>query len=135
MISLLALAGLAAPQSGNLYPTKQRDVANTSTYSAQGLAAGRAVSYRRSGHAKPVQRRIIPEIHQFARGDLIHGFDPDIDRLELDYPAASGVPVVTVTDFPDGTGASVALNGVVVADVIGAQGLAVTRIVLCPVAS
>ena len=71
-----------------------------------------------------------PETLDFNRGDLITGFDPATDVLELEYSAALGLPEVTVTDFADGSGASIALNGVVVADVEGAQGLAPEAVVL-----
>ncbi len=63
------------------------------------------------------------ETIDMARGDAISAFNPKSDTLELEYTAALGSPEVSITDFADGTGASVALNGVVVADVTGAQGL------------
>jgi hypothetical protein len=64
-----------------------------------------------------------PDIFDYNRGDMIAGFDPSSDLIELEYTASLGVPDVTITDFADGSGASIALNGVVVADVTGAQGL------------
>jgi len=64
-----------------------------------------------------------PAIFDIDRGETIAGFDPAQDQLELEYTASLGLPEITVTDFPDGTGASIALNGVAVADVPGAQGL------------
>ncbi|NOX39050.1 MAG: hypothetical protein GXP05_00595 [Alphaproteobacteria bacterium] len=73
------------------------------------------------------------ETHDLVRGETIIGFDPDTDLIELEYSAALGTPDVTIADFPDGTGASVALNGVVVADVAGASGLDISSVVLRPV--
>lgn len=77
----------------------------------------------------------VPETNvlEFARGDTVSGFDGATDILELEYTSSLGSPDVTVTDFPDGTGASVALNGVVVADVAGAQGLDPESVVLIAV--
>lgn len=72
-------------------------------------------------------------ILEFARGDAVSGFDGATDVLELEYTSALGPPDVTVTDFPDGSGASVAMNGVVVADVAGAQGLDPDNIILIAV--
>lgn len=72
------------------------------------------------------------ETLEFSRGEELTGFDTDSDVLELEYAKALGPPDVTVTDFADGTGASVALNGVVVADVVGAQGLCAEDVVLVP---
>ena len=56
----------------------------------------------------------------------IRDFNPAEDTLVIDYlPADYAVaPTVTVTDFADGTGADILLDGVVVASVTGAQGLA-----------
>ena len=71
-----------------------------------------------------------PETLDFERGARITGFDPARDVLELEYSAALDAPEVTITDFPDGTGASVALNGVVVADIEGAQGLSPESVIL-----
>lgn len=73
------------------------------------------------------------ESQDYQRGDRIAGFDPRTDTLELEYTRALGRPEVTVSDFADGTGASIALNGVVVADVAGAQGLSPESIVLVAV--
>lgn len=63
------------------------------------------------------------ERFDFDRGDRIDGFDLRSDILELEYTAALGTPEITINDFPDGSGASIALNGVVVADISGAKGL------------
>lgn len=87
-------------------------------------------------NGKSIPRAELPETLEtldFERGALVSGFDPARDVLELEYSAALGAPEVTITDFPDGTGASVALNGVVVADVRGAQGLPPQAVILKPV--
>ncbi|NOX72450.1 MAG: hypothetical protein GXP03_02085 [Alphaproteobacteria bacterium] len=73
------------------------------------------------------------ETLDFERGDTILSFNASTDILELEYTATLGVPAVSVTDFADGTGASIALNGVVVADVAGAQGLDPQSVNLLPV--
>ncbi len=72
------------------------------------------------------------ETYEFTRGDEVSGFDPKTDLIELEYASALGMPDVSVSDFADGTGASVALNGVVVADIAGAQGLSASDVVLIP---
>lgn len=73
----------------------------------------------------PAQTPVLTpaETVDLARGDAISSFNPRVDLLELEYTAAMGMPEVTIMDFADGSGASIALNGVVVADVAGAQGL------------
>ena len=56
----------------------------------------------------------------------ITDFDPAEDVLSLfisDDPGMTTDPVISVTDFTDGTGADIAMDGVVVASVEGAQGL------------
>jgi Ca2+-binding RTX toxin-like protein len=56
-------------------------------------------------------------------------FNQAEDKLQLTYdPENTPSPVVTVTDFTDGTGADILINGQVVARVIGAQGLDVSAI-------
>ncbi len=74
-----------------------------------------------------------PDAFDLARGGTIEGFTPGTDIIELEYVRALGAPAVSVTDLPDGSGASIALNGVVVADVPGAAGLDPSSIVLVPV--
>lgn len=74
-----------------------------------------------------------PDILDYERGDAVTGFNPATDSLELEYSAALGKPDVTIEDFADGSGASIALNGVVVADVDGAQGLDPASIILTAV--
>jgi hypothetical protein len=87
-------------------------------------------------HANAVAAQHSPqsiETLDLARGETIIGFDPETDLIELEYASALGTPEVTIADFPDGTGASVALNGVVVADVAGASGLDMSSVVLLAV--
>ncbi len=64
---------------------------------------------------------------------MIAGFDPATDILELEYTAAMGEPEVSLIEFEDGSGMSVALNGVVVADVENAPDLDASNVVLMPV--
>lgn len=55
---------------------------------------------------------------------LISDFDPAEDVIEVMYdPALTPDPVITVVDFPDGSGADILLNGEVVLKANGAQGL------------
>jgi hypothetical protein len=68
----------------------------------------------------------------FARGDTIPGVAPD-DVIEIEFSRSLGAPEVTVADLPDGSGAQVALNGVVVADLPGAAGFDPSHIILVPV--
>jgi Ca2+-binding RTX toxin-like protein len=59
----------------------------------------------------------------------IDDFNPSEDKLRLTFdPENTPNPVVTVTDFTDGTGADISINGQVVARVVGAQGLDVSVI-------
>jgi len=74
-------------------------------------------------HVQSDQNSIAINQVDLDRGSEIDVFDPDNDVLEVEYTAALGLPEVTVIDFEDGTGASIALNGVAVVDVAGAQGL------------
>ena len=75
---------------------------------------------------------LVPDTTDFARGDTIPGVSPD-DVVEIEYARSLGAPEVTVTDLPDGSGAQVALNGVVVADLPGAAGFDPSNIILVPV--
>jgi hypothetical protein len=57
-------------------------------------------------------------------------FNPSEDTLELEYTASNDpdtgepiVPELSVTNLADGTGASIAIDGVIVAEVTGAQNL------------
>lgn len=69
---------------------------------------------------------------------IVSDFDATQDTLEIEYsPAfdAGGAeipPLVEVTNFDDETGASVSLNGTVVAQIIGAQNLDPNSVVLVP---
>ncbi len=66
-------------------------------------------------------------------GDItaeVFGFDPENDVVELEHPLAHDNPTVTVTDFSDGGGAFIALDGIVVAEVNGAQGLKPANVLL-----
>jgi len=76
---------------------------------------------------------VPPDKVDLARGDVIDGFDPARDVIELEYSGALETPDVSVRDFDDGSGASVSLNGVVVAEVEGAAGLDASSILLRPV--
>ncbi len=128
MISFLALSGMAAYGLGGIVTETQDTTAkktNALRYSANPI--GSETGFPGFDLAEGAG------VFDFARGDLITGFDPAYDILELEYAAAMGRPEVTVINFPDGTGASIALNGVVVADVEGAQGLDPRRVILQPV--
>lgn len=64
----------------------------------------------------------------------VQEFDPAEDRIEITFdPAQSSDPVVGVEDFADGTGAAITLDGAVVLNVMGAQGLDPAEIDLRPV--
>ncbi|MBO6602489.1 MAG: hypothetical protein JJ938_06175 [Roseicyclus sp.] len=55
---------------------------------------------------------------------LISDFDPAEDVIEVMFdPALTPDPVITVVDFPDGSGADILLNGELVLKANGAQGL------------
>jgi Ca2+-binding RTX toxin-like protein len=60
----------------------------------------------------------------------ITDFDQSADSLIIDYRAAdfAVVPTVTVVDFTDGTGADILMDGVLVAQVTGAQGLSASSV-------
>ena len=63
------------------------------------------------------------------KSTVITDFDQSEDRLVLAYDASeTATPIVEVVDFADGTGADIFLNGVKVASVTGAAGLAVGQI-------
>jgi hypothetical protein len=132
MMSLLALSGFVAYGLGGLTDDFS-DADDAPEDFADETFLGDAGLVHASGDlVHPDPEGEPSEIFEFARGDLITGFDPDHDVLELEYTASLGQPDITVTDFQDGTGASVALNGVVVADIVGAQGLDPADIVLTP---
>jgi len=73
------------------------------------------------------------EIFDFQRGDMIFGFDPECDILEIEYSAAKGVPHVTVSTSPDDSGVLISMNGAVMAEIIGIDALDRANIVLLPV--
>lgn len=73
------------------------------------------------------------ETLSFERGDLVQGFDPRTDTLELEYTKALGVPEISLSEMPDGMGTLVAMNGVVVAELVGVKGLSAKKIVLIAV--
>lgn len=133
MMSLFALTGLATYGFGGVVPDPiPADAADGDVHGELDVHGGDA------GGAAPdlladYAPNAAPDIYDFARGDMIAGFDPRYDVLELEYSRAMGTPEVTVINFADGTGASVALNGVVVADIEGAQGLDPALIMLRPV--
>lgn len=79
------------------------------------------------GQAEPL------ETLDFSRGELIEGFDPSRDILELEYTVSLGTPDIIVSELPDGDGVSVAMNGFVVAQLDGAFGLNAQNVVLVPV--
>jgi hypothetical protein len=63
----------------------------------------------------------------------ITDFDRDADLIELVYdPEQVEDPTVDVVGFPDGTGATILLNGAPILDVVGAQGLDPAEVVLTP---
>ena len=70
------------------------------------------------------------QVRNFTRGEMIMGFDPATDTVELDCYAAEGLPKVSVTDFPDGAGAEIRLNGSLVANVEGAAVLRPENVIL-----
>lgn len=127
MLSLFSLAGFGAGStavSGDYVPDEEF------LYQSEGWA--------QSGDAGMAENLLhtddeADETENYQRGDRISGFNPKTDTLELEYTRALGQPEISVTDFADGTGASIALNGVVVADVAGAQGLNPASIVLVAV--
>jgi len=132
MISFMALSGLVSYGLGGLVPEAPND-----DFDDDAATADTLLNIEAQDHGidllDPAEPEPQAEIFDFARGDLITGFDPDNDALELEYSAAMGRPEITVTDFSDGTGASIALNGVVVADVQGAQGLDPADVILTAV--
>jgi len=98
-------------------------------YAAQINTAGRRSGAAAAAISKPLllehptTRGHTATLAEFDRGDLIRGFDPDIDILELEYCKSLATPEITVLDFANGTGASVALNGVVIANLPGVEWL------------
>jgi hypothetical protein len=64
----------------------------------------------------------------------ITDYNPADDSLTIDYNAADYAvpPVVTVNDFADNTGADIYLDGVLVASVTGAQGIAAGSVSVQP---
>ncbi len=125
MMSLLALTGLAGFEFGGLGDGDDDDAAIHADDVGEFSSETDLLDMDATG--------TDAEVLDFVRGDLVEGFDPATDTLELEYSAALGPPEVTVTDFSDGTGAAVALNGVVVAAVQGAQGLDPAEVALTPV--
>jgi hypothetical protein len=129
MMSLMALAGFAfgSVDSGDALDESEEDFLYEQEGWAQNVAHHNLVDdVNLHDDAVAVSNTATSEISEtldFDRGDMITGFVSGSDQIELEYTASLGVPNVTVTDFADGTGASIALNGVVVADVAGAQGL------------
>jgi len=66
------------------------------------------------------------------RGEVITGFVPGTDILELEYSPALGEPEITIADWEGGNGSMVAINGVVVAEIEGVQGLGAEDVRLVP---
>jgi hypothetical protein len=125
MISLMALAGFAFGEAEAV--DTDTDQTDDYLYEQDLQQQGDLID--------PLQAQSASDFEtlDFERGDTILSFNASSDVLELEYTASLGVPDVSVTDFPDGTGASIALNGVVVADVAGAQGLDPQSVMLLPV--
>ncbi len=66
-----------------------------------------------------------------AEAGHVTDFDPARDVIEVMYdPAADPDPLITVEDFPDGTGAHVLFDGQIILSVTGGQGLDPTAITL-----
>lgn len=131
MLSLFSLAGFGA---GSTAVPAEYIPDEEFLYQSEGWAqSGDASMADNLLHADDDTAGDNDESQDYQRGDRITGFDPATDTLELEYTRALGRPEITVTDFADGTGASIALNGVVVADVAGAQGLNPASIVLVAV--
>ncbi len=64
----------------------------------------------------------------------LHDFDAADDTVQIDMVTDQPIiPKVSVDDFGDGTGAFISLDGVVVAEVTGAQNLDPMDVVLLPV--
>jgi hypothetical protein len=125
MISLMALAGFAF--GGADAVDTDSDQSDDYLYEQDLQEQGDLID--------PLQAQSASDFEtlDFERGDTILSFNAASDVLELEYTASLGTPDISVTDFPDGTGASIALNGVVVADVAGAQGLDPQSVMLMPV--
>lgn len=70
------------------------------------------------------------QVQCFGRGEMIMGFDPATDTVELDFIAAEGRPDISVCDFADGSGVEIRLNGALVANIEGAAGLKPENVVL-----
>jgi hypothetical protein len=129
MMSVLALTGFAFGGFGGAGVSDADDLADDEPY-AQAYDETDTLNLSLDLLVSDDPADADPETLDFDRGDLVTGFNPQTDVLELEYSAALGAPEITVTDFTDGTGASVALNGVVVADVEGAQGLTPENVAL-----
>jgi hypothetical protein len=125
MISLMALAGFAF--GGTEAVDTDADFSDDYLYEQDLQEQGDLIDPLVLGFSDGI------ETLDFERGDTILSFNAQSDVLELEYTASLGVPDVSVTDFLDGTGASIALNGVVVADVAGAQGLEPANILLAAI--
>ena len=131
MLSLFSLAGFGA---GSTAVPSEYIPDEEFLYQSEGWAqSGDAGMADNLLHADDDADATADESQDYQRGDRIAGFNPRTDTLELEYTRALGRPDITVTDFADGTGASIALNGVVVAEVAGAQGLNPASIVLVAV--
>ena len=133
MMSFFALTGLAAFSFGGGMPESLSEETNSDDIHGELDLHGDEPLVLGPDLLADFANPAVPDIYDFARGDMIAGFNPKYDVLELEYSRALGIPEITVTDFPDGSGASIALNGVVVADVEGAQGLNPATIMLRPV--
>jgi len=143
MMSLLALTGLVAYEVGSAFSESEDNTADapddfaldTTNFDdgsyADGLMAAAGAQGLAAAH--PQETAAGADEINLDRGALIDGFDPASDVLEFEYTAALGLPEVSVIDFADGTGASVALDGVVLADVTGAQGLDPGSVILTAV--
>lgn len=67
------------------------------------------------------------------RGGAIDGFNPASDRIELEYLGALGIPEITLHSADNGASTSIAMDGVIVAKVAGADTLRTEDILLTAV--
>lgn len=128
MMSFLALTGFVAYELGGLFGPSTDEEPDADRHWTEADPDVGDSDFLASDHDDH-----LSDAFDISRGGMIEGFNPETDIIELEYVKALGAPDVSVSDLADGSGATISLNGVVVADIPGAHGLDPSSIVLVPV--
>lgn len=86
-----------------------------------------------NGHIAEIAPVSDVETVDLERGGAINGYNPASDRIELEYSKALGIPEITLHSADNGSSTSIAIDGVIVAKVAGAETLRTEDILLTAV--